>query len=421
MGPAACRLHRTVQRRSFMLYVTRDSFRSCCGRSSSNKSDKRGKVPNSDNSHVPDVNESSSCCTPATTRYIFKVVKARNSVTMENRRSNTNLGDLTTAMSIPPVSGSSSGKYRATSSCGPFLHRAVALSWLVMLLCLAVDEQQILYPQMLPCEGIFPYLPGYTSKSTEDSPIESVTPTDIRRFVANYALIKKHLPHFYAGFTPSGDVLYFIELNHLNSSIVERGLVTTRDLEVHLQLIRQIVWDCLISLDVQPSMHIFADLRGLGAGSLGAFYSTRFVVLRHVLRSLRDKSLTKREHRVSVAVLSDSPFVRAVVEIKKHKFPPNSSVRVYSSLADFFTYHADGTLTPEMIPKRYGGTADVTLEKEGFEFLIKLFVEEILSRNHGAIEECAAAAAPSPPVNTKLQQSTSVSTTSRRGNVRKSD
>ncbi|PFH37022.1 hypothetical protein BESB_034800 [Besnoitia besnoiti] len=213
---------------------------------------------------------------------------------------------------------------------------------------------------------------------------QATSVADVRRFVENYRVLKRIIPHYYASFTHTGDIIYFLGLNGLDMSVLESNKkVTQLDMEQHLHFVRQIVWDCLISFDSQPIMYMVVDLRGLQVVNA---WSKRNRMLTQLLRAIRDKTFTRRFHRVQVAAISESRIARTIVEMKRHKFPVGTDVQVYPSFSAFIEQNKD--ITADVLPRAFGGSADVELPNGGLEYMISFFVEEILARRPAALYEC---------------------------------
>ncbi|PHJ23696.1 hypothetical protein CSUI_002444 [Cystoisospora suis] len=213
---------------------------------------------------------------------------------------------------------------------------------------------------------------------------ETATVPAVKRFVENFRLMKQAIPNYYASFTHGGDIIYFLGLNKLDLSVLENNSkLKESDMEQHLHLVRQIVWDCLISYDVDPVMYMLVDLRGL---SLANFWTKKNRILTQLLRSIRDKTMTQRFHRVQVAAISENRVARTIVDMKRHKFPRGTDVQVYASFDAFLKENRN--VTPDVLPRSHGGSGDVDLKVGGLEFLVSLFVEEILARNPSALSEC---------------------------------
>lgn len=213
---------------------------------------------------------------------------------------------------------------------------------------------------------------------------EPTTVADIKRFVQHFRTIKRAIPNYYSSFTHKGDIIYFLELRKLDISVLDANNLTERDMEQHMHFVRQIVWDCLISHDIQPVMYILVDLNGI---QLMSMWTRKNRVLTQLLRSLRDKTFTRRFHRVQVVAVSSNRLARTIVEMKRHKFPPGSDVQVYSSFDEFIRENKG--ITTDVLPKSHGGTANLDLPREGLEFIIAFFVEEILARHPSALYECS--------------------------------
>ncbi|CBZ54789.1 conserved hypothetical protein [Neospora caninum Liverpool] len=199
--------------------------------------------------------------------------------------------------------------------------------------------------------------------------------------------MKRVIPHYYASFTHRGDIIYFLGLNDIDVPVLEANKrLTQRDMEQHLHFVRQIVWDCIVSFDEDPLMYMVVDLRGLQVMNA---WTKKNRILTQLLRSIRDRTFTKRFHRVQVAAISDNRVARTIVEMKRHKFPPGTDVQVYSSFDAFINENKH--ITRDVLPKSHGGSSDLNLPNEGLEYMISFFVEEILARQPEALYECSEA------------------------------
>ncbi|EPR60090.1 hypothetical protein TGPRC2_215160 [Toxoplasma gondii TgCatPRC2] len=213
------------------------------------------------------------------------------------------------------------------------------------------------------------------------------TVADVRRFVQNFRAMKRIIPHYYASFTHRGDLIYFLGLNNIDVSVLEANKrLTQRDMEQHLHFVRQIVWDCIVSVDEEPLMYMVVDLRGL---QLMNAWTKKNRILTSLLRSIRDHTFTKRFHRVQVAAISENRVARTIVEMKRHKFPAGTDVQVYPSFDAFI--NANKHVTRDVLPRSHGGSSDLDLPNEGLEYMISFFVEEILARQPQALYECSKA------------------------------